>query len=101
MIWGGIFILIGLFAAIPVFGLFGIVWTLCAAAAAGMHAYQLFIKRRAGPEIRIGGEEEAAGGGEAPSGARRRLEQLENLREAGLIDGEEYRERRREILRRP
>ena len=97
---GGIFVLIGLTMAIPVFGAFGVLWTLAAAGITGVNLYQAFGKTYAGPEIHIEDEERPDA---APSGgldAKSRLEQLESLRSAGLIDEEEYREKRREILER-
>ena len=39
---GGIFVLIGLFVAIPTFGAFGILWTLIAVGITGMNLYQAF-----------------------------------------------------------
>ena len=108
-VWGGIFVLIGLFVVIPAFGPFGILWTLGAAAITAMNVYQSFGKKYRGPEIHIEEEEtpppSPARGVEThdhiPStalDARGRLEQLEALKGAGLLTEEEYREKRKDIL---
>ncbi len=113
MVWGGVFILIGLFVVIPTFGPFGILWTLAAVAITAMNGYQAFGKTYKGPEITI--EEDSA---QMPDGhpsspapethdhipstaldAKQRLEQLESLKQAGLITDGEYREKREEILK--
>ena len=54
---GGLFVLIGLFVAIPTFGLFGVLWTLIAVGITGANLYQAFGKGYVGPEIHI--EEES------------------------------------------
>jgi len=110
VVWGGIFVLIGLFVAIPVFGPFGILWTVAAIAITAMNGYQAFGKRYAGPEISI--EEEGQPGqygaptqeahDHIPStalDARGRLEQLEALKDAGLLTEQEYKQKRQEILK--
>lgn len=111
-IWGGIFVLIGPVVVIPAIGPFGLLWTAGAAAITALNAYRAFGKRYSGPEIHIeeetvenlsGQEREAAPQthDHIPStalDAKERLEQLERLREAGLITGEEYRKKREEIL---
>ena len=117
MVWGGIFVLIGLVVVIPTFGPFGILWTLAALGITVMNGLHAFGKKYVGPEIRIEDEED---GGEPPAvrecapsspapeshghipstalDARERLEQLNTLREAGLITREEYDQKRKEIL---
>ena len=52
-IWGGIFVLIGLFVVIPTFGPFGIIWTLGALGITVINALHAFGKKYVGPEIRI------------------------------------------------
>lgn len=95
----GVFVLIGIVFVIPTFGPFGVFWTLIAAIGTAMSAYRAFGKGYIGPEIHIEDEEgRRAEFPEAGLNAKARLEQLENLRAAGLIDDEEYREKRREIL---
>ena len=46
---GGIFVLIGIFVAIPTFGAFGILWTLMAAAMCVYGIYSAFGKNYVGP----------------------------------------------------
>lgn len=114
MVWGGVFILIGLFVVIPTFGPFGILWTLAAIGITAMNGYQAFGTKYTGPEITIE-EDNAQMPQEHPSSpapqthdhipstaldAKGRLEQLESLKQAGLITQSEYDQKRREILER-
>lgn len=96
-VMGLIFVAIGLFVVIPAAGAFGILWTLFACVISGVSFYQAFGKGYVGPEIHIEeeGEEEAAS---APS-VKDRLEELEHLRESGLITQAEYEQKRQDILR--
>ncbi len=102
---GGIFVVIGLVVAIPTFGPFGILWTLMAVGITGMNLYQAFGKGYIGPQIEIEEEDarrfpaETEDRPSAASDAKHRLEQLESLKEAGLITDQEYRQKRQEILR--
>lgn len=90
MAWGGILALLGLVVIIPVFGGFGIFWTLIAAMFTILHFWQFFVKKY--PAVK---------GGKRRPEAERRLKQLESLKTAGLIDDREYREKRRKILEEP
>ncbi len=109
IIWGGVFVLIGLFVVIPAAGAFGLLWTLGAAAITGMSAYQTFGRNYAGPEISIEDEEQPSQRPVSPEthdhipstalDAKHRLEQLESLKSAGLISDQEYRQKREQILR--
>ena len=107
VIWSGLFVLIGVFVVIPVFGPFGLLWTLVAASITGINAYQIFGKKYTGPEIHIEDEEPASRSrmethDHIPStalDAKRRLEQLQSLKSAGLIDGQEYRQKWEQILK--
>lgn len=114
MVWGGVFVLIGLFVVIPIFGPFGILWTLAAIGITAMNGYQAFGKKYTGPEITIE-EDSAQMPNVQPSSpslethdhipstaldAKERLEQLESLKQAGLITQSEYDQKRREILER-
>ena len=96
---GGIFVLIGLFAAIPTFGAFGILWTLIAVGITGMNLYQAFGKGYVGPEIHI----EEDGVSERPQSstgdAQARLTELRTLYDQRLITQEEYEQKRQEILK--
>ena len=95
IIWGGLFVVIGLVVVIPSFGAFGILWTLAALAITGMNAYHAFGKGNVGPEIHIEDE-----GYDAPSAgsAEERLTELRNLYDRRLITDEEYEAKRKEIL---
>lgn len=109
----GVFVLIGLFVAIPAFGLFGVLWTALALGMTVYNAYAAFGKNKdgsyneyMGTEIDI---EHDSGFGfaaaqpqamPASSGdAQARLQQLERLRESGLITEAEYEDKRAEIIR--
>ena len=112
LIFGMIFVLIGLFIVIPSGGgIFGVLWTLGAAVITGMNAYQTFGKNYVGPEIKIEDEEPVQRPVSPPPtethdhipstalDTKRRLEQLESLKSAGLIDDREYRQKREQILK--
>ena len=92
VIWGGIFVIIGLTVAIPHFGAFGVLWTLMALAITGYNAYLAFGKGKVGPEIYI--EDDTA----PTSGAETRLTELRDLYDRRLITDEEYEAKRKEIL---
>lgn len=110
---GIVFVLIGLFVVIPGgFGIFGILWTLMALGITVMSGYQAFGKGYAGPEITIEEDEESRRGvssSPAPQthdhipstslDVKGRLEQLKDLKEAGLLSQEEYDKKRQEILK--
>ena len=98
VIWGGLFVLMGVFVAIPTFGPFGIIWTLAALAITGMNAYHAFGKKYVGPEINI--EEEPVENCETgESSIEARLLELRNLYDRHLITDEEYEAKRQEILK--
>ncbi|MBM6871416.1 SHOCT domain-containing protein [Pseudoflavonifractor phocaeensis] len=105
-VMGCLFVLIGLLVVIPTslqaggFGLiFGVIWTIFAAIIAGTNFYRAFGKTYIGPEIHI--EEEDGVGEDSPASAsvKDRLEELEGLRESGLITPQEYEQKRQDILR--
>ena len=103
---GGIFVLIGLTIVIPTAGAFGVLWTLMALGITVMNIFRSFGKSYVGPQIEIEEEPsvrafpaETEGGPAAVPDAKRRLEQLEGLKEAGLITDQEYRQKRQEILK--
>lgn len=96
---GIIFTGIGVFAVIPTFGAFGILWTLIAL---GMAIYQFAM---AAGKVSMGSwsiEEEGTGAeeGNGPGGksAQDRLTELQNLYDRRLISQEEYEKKRQEIL---
>lgn len=96
-VMGGVFVLIGIFFAIPNAGALGVLWTLFAVAITAFNAYNAFGKKYVGPEIRIE-EDGAEDAPAAPAGAAERLRELEGLRAQGLITEEEYARKRQEIL---
>ena len=96
---GVIFVLIGVFVAIPQAGAFGILWTLIAVGITAYSAYTAFGRKYIGPEINI--EDETGPGGarqDGPMDIEQRLTQLSELRDKGLITDAEYEQKRREIL---
>ena len=109
MIWGGVFVLIGLFVATPMFGAFGLLWTLAALAITAYTGYQAFGKKYSGPEIEIEEEEWKNRTSPLPQDhdhivstaltPQKRLEQLETLKGAGLLTEQEYRQKRQEIIK--
>ena len=102
------FVLVGLVMVVPTFGPFGLLWTGVAVAITVINGLNAFGKKGV-PTMEIYSEEED----EVPSPAREdhdhipstalttqeRLEQLQTLKEAGLLTDDEYRNKREEILR--
>ena len=102
------FVLVGLVMVVPTFGPFGLLWTGVAVAITVINGLNAFGKKGV-TTMEIYSEEED----EVPSTAREdhdhipstalttqeRLEQLQTLKEAGLLTDEEYRNKREEILR--
>lgn len=102
---GIIFICIGLFAVLPAFGLFGLLWTGMAVAITVVNGINAFGKKGV-PTMEIYTEEEETHtDGQKYSiptntlDAKGRLEQLKSLKDAGLLTQEEYDRKRKEILR--
>ena len=91
---GGIFVLIGIFVAIPTFGAFGILWTLMAAAMCVYGICSAFGKHYVGPEITIESDVQNT----QPDDAGSRLEKLQQLYDSGLISQDEYEVKRKEII---
>ena len=96
MIAGIIFVGIGLFVAIPTFGLFGIFWTLIAALITGMNAVNAFSEKGI-PTSHI--EIDDGYYGEYGNSIEDRLKEAETLYNKGLISSEEYKIKREEILK--
>ena len=102
------FVLVGLVMVVPTFGPFGLLWTGVAVAITVINGLNAFGKKGV-PTMEIYSEEDD----EVPSPTREdhdhipstalttqeRLEQLQTLKEAGLLTDEEYRNKREEILR--
>ena len=105
---GIVFVLIGLFMVVPMFGLFGLLWTGMAVVITVINGLNAFGKKGV-PTMEIYSEEEDEPLSPAredhdhiPSTAlttQERLEQLQTLKEAGLLTDEEYRNKREEILK--
>lgn len=105
-VFGGIFVLIGLFVAIPAFGAFGILWTAMAAAITGFNLFAAFGKGKngsyneyMGTQVDIEHEAEYAAPAGTVTDAEARLQQLQRLLDAGLITRDEYEQKREEIIR--
>ena len=97
MVMGIVFVGIGLFAVMPIFGAVGIVWTLMAAALTVYFAINVFSPRGlAHTEIDI---EHDAHLQEGALQFDERLRRLERLREERLINEDEYQHKRDEMMR--
>lgn len=94
IVWGSIFVLIGIFVAIPNAGAFGILWTLMAVAITAYNAYLAFGKGYIGPEITIEQDKSEADSASAEA----RLQELRTLYDRRLITQEEYEEKRKSII---
>lgn len=100
-VFGGIFVLIGIFVAIPTFGAFGILWTGLAVGITVGNLYTAFGKGYMGPDIQI---EEEGSSAVNPSSSHQgesaevRLQSLRSLYDQRLITQEEYEEKRKAIL---
>ena len=102
------FVLVGLVMVVPTFGPFGLLWTGVAVAITVINGLNAFGKKGV-PTMEIYSEEEDEATSPAredhdhiPSTAlttKERLEQLQTLKEAGLLTDEEYRNKREEILK--
>lgn len=94
LVMGLIFAALGVFVVIPIFGPFGIVWTLMALAISVYNGVMAFGKTYVGPEINI--ETDAP----VPDGenAKDRLLKLEELYREGLISREEYESKRSTVI---
>ncbi len=98
MIVGLVFVCIGIFVAIPIFGPFGILWTLVAAAIAIFNALNVFSNRGiATTEIDIEGDD-FLGRQSEQLPFDERLRKLEQLRKEELITELEYRQKREELM---
>lgn len=105
---GVIFVLLGLFVVIPQFGPFGLLWTAVALIITVLNGINAFSDKGV-PSNVIHMEDEAESPPPSPAAAppppvsspkspEERLETLRSLHQQGLITGEEYDRRRREIL---
>lgn len=101
LVVGVLFIIVGLFVAIPNFGLFGIIWTMIAAGITVANALPLFSDKA---EYRSGMIIEEDDPSTAPVNysnrtREERLAELSDLYEKRLITREDYDRRREEILK--
>ena len=105
---GVIFVLLGLFVVIPQFGPYGLLWTAVALIITVLSGINAFSDKGV-PSNVIHMEDEAESPPPSPAAAppppvsspkspEERLETLRSLHQQGLITGEEYDRRRREIL---
>ena len=95
IIAGGLFVLIGLFVAIPAAGLFGVIWTLFAVGITAGNIYGAFSGKG------YGTWEMTEDGTPAPDSGldfEERLRKLQRLYDQGLITRDEYDKKRAEIL---
>ena len=108
---GIIFVLVGIFIAIPTFGLFGIFWTLVAVFITVGNVAPMFGKEGHTCQIIIEDEYEdltddpdlldpnTSASAPYASDAEQRLQELQNLYTKGLITRDEYDTKRAEILK--
>ena len=110
LIVGVIFCILGVTVVIPSAGLFGVFWTLVAACITAANALPLFTDKAGYREISIEDDsdigdmgdmyDEASSGALAPpSDTKRRLTELTDLYNSGLISRDEYDAKREEILK--
>jgi flagellar motor component MotA len=100
MIVGIIFIGIGFFLAIPHFGIIGVFWTLIAIGITVYHAINVFSEHGVAHEV-VEFETDASQPDISRASAEtveKRLEDLNSLREKGLVSEQEYKEQRNRIL---
>lgn len=90
-----VFVGLGIFVVIPMFGPFGVVWTLLAVAMAIFHFYNAFSSRGIASEI----IEVTDGGDLRSDSVESRLRQLDDLKAKGLITPADHERRKTEILR--
>ena len=97
---GIVFCLIGLFIAIPTFGLFGIFWTLIAAVITVMNAKNAFTDEGVPTyEIEVEDEEGSKVSSlEQKNSVEERLRLVDRLYQEGTITNEEREAKRKEIL---
>jgi hypothetical protein len=92
---GLLLVALGFIMAIPQFGVFGIVWTLVAAAITVYHAVNLFTDRGVANQV-VTAEGDPNPPPELPFDER--LRRLDKLRADGLLTDDEYGRKRAEIL---
>ncbi len=99
MIVGAIFCVIGLFAAIPYLGIFGMIWTGVAVVITVLNAINVFSEEGiATHELVIEDETDRIGKPEKKESIEERLNKLDGLYNKGIISMEEREEQRKKIL---
>ncbi|MDF2486809.1 MAG: hypothetical protein K0R46_2977 [Herbinix sp.] len=95
---GILFCFIGIFVAIPIFKMFGIIWTLMAAIITVINGYNAFSDQGiASHEITID-EEDSQVKTDYNKTSEQRLNELQSLLNKGMITYDEYQEKRKKIL---
>lgn len=104
MIGGLVMVGIGIFFAIPIFGKFGIFWTLMSLGITGYHAYLAFSDNAAEEEINIKEDYRLnsfnlnSSNLSLNNSIESRLRKLEELRMKDLVTEEEYLNKKNQIL---
>ncbi len=100
---GLVFVIIGLVLVVPTFGLFGIFWTLIAAAICGMSFYSAVSKKGVvSHEIEFDIDDEGTNNPQSAGSSQtveQRLARLNDLYERRVITREEYEAQRTEIIK--
>jgi Short C-terminal domain len=92
MFAGCLFVVLGVTVIVPIFGIFGMVWTAIAAAIAVFYAYNFFSATGASTyevDVESQGDVEDLDAG---------LRKLAKLKEDGLLTDQEYEQKRAEIM---
>ena len=93
LIFGSVFVAVGIFVVIPQAGWFGVLWTALAAVITVANAYTAFGGKYGRSQIEIEDDGEPC-----ESEAQARLEELRTLYDRRLITEEEYEKKRTEII---
>jgi hypothetical protein len=99
MIFGLVFVVMGIATVIPNFGDFGVIWTLAAAAIVIYYAINAFSKHGVAEKV-VEIDTLAQSKPDAPpkSSIEERLKKLEELKGKGLLNDDEYKEQRKKII---
>jgi membrane-bound ClpP family serine protease len=102
MIIGIVFVFIGLFTVIPIFGAFGIIWTVIACCIACVQGYNFFSNKGIATwEIDVDANDKATTNNQPTTQQidfETKLRKLTSLRDDGIISEEEYQMKKEEIL---
>jgi hypothetical protein len=94
MVAGCLFVILGVTVIVPIFGMFGVVWTALAAAITVFYAYNLFSSRGASAyEVNVEPRDDVE---DLDAGLRK----LAKLKGDGLLTDQEYEQKRAEVMRR-